>query len=92
MKKILLLTLFSSTCFAEPFRYDKPLICDEVKAVFSMIEEFREVVTFSGDPEGEDNGGSKIILTQNKDTGTWTIIQSNNKYACVIAVGQNHNS
>ena len=92
MKKIFLILLLATNCYAEPFRYDKPTICDDVKEVLKLIEEYKEKIIFTGKPLGDNNGGSFIMLTENVSTGSWTLIQNNNKFACVIAVGQNEKS
>ena len=47
MKKIFLILLLATNCYAEPFRYDKPTICDDVKEVLKMIEEYKEKIIFS---------------------------------------------
>ena len=84
--------LLASNCYADPFRYDKPTVCDDVKEIMKMIEKYEEKIIFSGKPEGDGQGGSFIVLTENSKTGSWTLIQNNNKFACVIAVGQNEKS
>ena len=40
MKKIFLILLLATNCYAEPFRYDKPTVCDDAKEIFKMIEEY----------------------------------------------------
>jgi hypothetical protein len=92
MKKLFLIALLATNCYAEPFRYDKPTVCDDAKEIFKMIDEYKEKVIFTGQPDGDGNIGSYIILTENAVTGTWTIIQNNSKFACVLAVGQNQKS
>lgn len=84
--------LLASNVQAEAFRYDKPTVCDDIKTVFKMIEEYEEKIIFTGKPEGDGNGGSYIVLTENSKTGSWTLLQTNQKFACVIAVGTNEKS
>ena len=47
MKKIFLILLLATNCYAEPFRYDKPTICDDVKEVLKLIEEYKEKIIFN---------------------------------------------
>ena len=92
MKKLFLMMLLASNCYADPFRYDKPTVCDDVKEIMKMIEKYEEKIIFSGKPDGNGNGGSYIMLTENNKTGSWTLIQTNAKFSCVIAVGTNEKS
>lgn len=94
MKKIFLtLLLVTNYCYAEPFPYEKPVVCDTAVDIFSMVQkEYNEKITFSGKPEGASEAGSAIVVTENKETGTWSIIQFNSKFACVIAVGKHEKS
>lgn len=93
MKKLFLLLLIVTNCYAEPFAYEKPLICDNTVDIFSMLEkEYNEKIIFSGNPDGATEKGSVIVVTENSQTGTWTIVQFNSKFACVIAIGKNEKS
>jgi hypothetical protein len=92
MRKLFLLLLISTNCYAEPFQYDKPTVCDDLGSVLKMMSEYKEKIVFTGIPQGMTEGASSILLLENSNTGTWTILQHNEKFACIIAVGKNEKS
>jgi hypothetical protein len=92
MKKLFLLLLLSTNCYAEPFQYDKPTICNDLLSVLNMMSEYKEKIVFTGRPQGPNEGDSFIVLLENLETGTWTLLQHNEKFACIIAVGKNEKS
>ena len=93
MKKLLILfCLFCSLCRAESFTTQKGIVCAEFLEVMIGLKEFNEIIIFKGEPTGPEDTGSFIVLMENKETGTWTILQYSAKVACVLAVGKNEKS
>lgn len=75
-----------STVFAEAVETTKAVICDNRKDVFTWIQtnEYNEKLTWIGD---SPSSKTKFALLANNETGTWTIIEFDDKYACVVDVG-----
>jgi hypothetical protein len=89
MKKtlILLLTTLSFYALAEPITKNKRVICDDTTTLINAMVngEYKENPVWSGlDIESE----TKYGLLMNSKTGTWTIIQFDEKMACVLGVGE----
>ena len=89
MKKLLLLLVISSACHAEPFQSTKTVMCDSLPTLLRNLEPFKEKVIWSGAPEGPGNIGSTISLMEHPTNGSWTLIQYDSKYGCVLGVGTN---
>jgi hypothetical protein len=83
---ILLLTLLCVTASAEPRRLNKPVMCDDRDRVFTVIrDEFKETPEWWG---ASPEQGTQVVLTVNRTTGAWTMIEFTADTACVLAVGE----
>jgi hypothetical protein len=70
---------------AQIITVEKPVVCSDLKTVIeNLSSEYKEEPFWSG-----TDSLSKFIMMSNKKTGTWTIIQYNDKIACVIGTGDN---
>lgn len=88
MKKIIVILfgLIALIAHAQVFKTEKPIVCSDLKTVFeTVITDYQEEPVWRGDDEV-----SKFVMTANKKTGTWTIIQYNDKLACVVGTGTGH--
>jgi hypothetical protein len=88
MKLITAVFLFVATqiAHAEPFRTQKPIVCDTTKNVVESMTgpEWREEPIWLGKDED-----SKFVLLVNDSTRSWTIIQYKGDIACIIGLGDN---
>lgn len=81
----ILFCLISSIVYAaQAYKGKKEVVCASLKDVVELVtgQEFQEEPTWTG---GDDS--SKYIMTVNPKTGTWTMIQYDNKKACIIGTG-----
>jgi len=89
MKNSLLFALLvaCSASLAEPFQYEKPTWCDDHKVVVEALKSrYNETVVWFGKDLEND---SHYAMTTNVNEGTWTLIQTNGKVACVLGAGTN---
>ena len=89
MKKIavtLTLGVALSVAFAEAVETNKDVVCDNKKELFDWVQtnEYQEKLIWIGD---SPLSKTKLPVISTKDTGTWAIIEFNDKYACVLSVG-----
>ena len=90
MKKFLLslLCLSSSIAYAETFTANKKVVCtsdfDELQKDIATSK-YKEVLHWGG--MGSDK--NFFVMFVNKETGTWTFIETNGKSACIIGAGEN---
>lgn len=79
--------LLCSTWAQAQFEWNKPVICDETKTVFDHFEngKYKERVVW----QGRDLADPSLTHTMlaNLKTGTWTLVQHDARYACVLAAG-----
>lgn len=67
----------------EPVIVEKSVVCDKTEIVLnSLIKEFSEKPVWLG-----NSGDSKYSMFVDKK-GAWTIIQFNNRIACIIGAGE----
>lgn len=90
LKKALLGVLFLPALVVAqqqgPVRVDKPVICDTTEVVFeTIVNEWKEQPIW-----GSMKEDSRIMLTANLETQTWTLVQFNDEYACLIEAGQGY--
>jgi len=88
MRTILLtlLVLASTLAAAEPRMASKKVLCDSTQAIFkTVVEDFEETPQWRG--QGTQQA-TTVVLTVNRATGTWTLIEYREEWACVIAVGE----
>lgn len=65
-------------------RMEKPILCSDSKTVVSeLMTEFGEIPKWVG--EGAD---FKLVIFKNKVTGSWSVVQMNDSFACVLEVGK----
>jgi hypothetical protein len=65
---------------------DKKVLCDSTRDIFkTVVEEFKETPQWHGEGTGQD---TTVVLTINKATGSWTLIEYRDQWACIIAVGE----
>jgi hypothetical protein len=73
---------------AELEKLAKVIYCDTHEAIFTpLVKEFREQPVWTG---SSDKHGTRLVLTANTKTGTWTVVEYGEDFACVIAVGREH--
>jgi hypothetical protein len=93
MFSILPALLFSTAVAAEPFWADKPVQCGTLQTIKSITDSFGEVpfITMDGwgaQPEGRGTYKTKVIITVNTDTYTWTIIEfPSPRMGCILGSG-----
>ena len=69
-----------------PVRVDKPVLCASTEQVFDAIAtEYGETPIWASQKED-----SRIMLTVNTERQTWSIVQFNDEYACLIEAGQGY--
>lgn len=65
--------------------YTKRVVCSEPKVVFKVLqEEYGEVIILSGEVQG---GKTAIAITTNPKNGNWSVVEFNERQACVINSG-----
>ena len=86
-KFILGVLLLPALAHAQPVTVEKPVVCDTPKTVIETLTGagYREQPFWAGNDET-----SRYILLANERTKSWTIVQFNNKIACVLGTGENH--
>ena len=84
---LMILLLACTTVAAQPKTLSKPVVCDDKEKVFkSILGDFKETPQWMGlSPESN----SRVVLTVNLKTGSWTLIEYDSVTACIIAVGEN---
>ena len=86
MKKItaVLLLLITTYGYSEPYTKEKSIVCaDTTTALESLIKVYKEKPIWVG----VDQQQNKFVLVTNKETGTWTFLQFNDKAACALGTG-----
>ena len=86
MKEItaVILLLVATYGYSEPYTKDRAVVCADPKAAFeSLIRDYKEKPIWIG----VDQEQNKFVLVTNKETGTWTFLQFNDKAACALGIG-----
>ena len=84
----LLLGVVLSAQAADFFEDSKTIVCGDIKDVIQeLTSKYEEQPIWNG-----SSSGSKYILLSNPVTRTWTMVQYDNKVACVIGTGQRSNN
>jgi len=81
-----LLGLISSVAYAnEPFVVEKQVLCSNVEQVIKSLSgpEYKEEPIWGG-----SDGKDRYVITTNKKTNTWSMLQIIDGFACVIATGR----
>lgn len=78
--------LIPTLALAQVVTIQKPVECAETKTILSaIIKEFKEVPIII---LNSDTQKSKIALTANHQTKTWTLLEFNTEIACILSTGQ----
>ena len=84
-----LLGLTSSVVYAkdEPFVIEKPIVCSTPKEVIESLTgpKYREEPLWGGTDDAD-----RYVITVNKQSKTWTLIQFNKDIACILGSGENY--
>lgn len=80
----ILLVLAQGITPGEYIRMEKPMLCSDTRTVISeLVDNFGETPSWIG--QAED---SYMVIFKNKDTGSWSVVQMNDSFACVLEVGK----
>jgi hypothetical protein len=87
MKSLLFgLLLLPLVSVAQTVTIQKPVQCGETKIILGVLaKEFQEIPTLF---LNSDTGDSKIGITVNHQTKSWTLLEFNTKVACILSTGQ----
>lgn len=94
MKKLALALLFGSVnsiAHAQMFTTEKTMVCDSAQKIMKALlaDNFKEMPIWIGKSDQDD---SKYSIFSNEKTKTWTILQFNDKIACILGTGTDSNS
>jgi hypothetical protein len=79
------LLLFPTVLLAQVVTVQKPVECAEIKLVMTAImKELKEVPVFVLTTDSK----SKIALTANHQTKSWTLLEFNAEIACILSTGE----
>lgn len=80
------LLLFSTVANGQAFQSEKPMFCDKAeKIIKALIEsDYHESPIWIGK---DDTNDSRYALFSNEKTKSWTFLQYNDKFACILGVG-----
>mgnify|MGYP003352733691 CR=1 FL=1 len=82
-----LLALTSLVVNAQVYKTEKPVVCSKLKNIIEYVsDEYQEQPLWNG--VGDD---SKYLLTVNPITHTWTMIEYNQDFGCIVGVGNQAN-
>jgi hypothetical protein len=85
---VALLMLMACTAHSEPQQMRLVVFCDTPATIFTpLARDFLEQPVWTG---SSDSQNTRLILTANAKTGTWTMVEYNRDFACVLAVGREH--
>ena len=79
--------LLPALAYPDPVKVDKEVFCDDTKKIVNALisNDYKESPQWMGQDDT-----SKYMLFANEKTGSWTIIQFNEQFACVLGVGDGH--
>jgi hypothetical protein len=85
---IILLALVTIRAHSEPQQMGLAVFCDTPAAIFTpLARDFLEQPVWTGSSNSQN---TRLILTANPKTGTWTMVELGTDFACVIAAGREH--
>jgi hypothetical protein len=85
---IVLLALVTIRAHSESQQMRLVVFCDTPETIFTpLARDFLEQPVWTG---SSDSQNTRLILTANAKTGTWTMVEYSEDFACVIAVGHGH--
>jgi hypothetical protein len=86
MSKLVATLMLAVACWSAlaQTKLNKELVCDETDEVFKYVQDrYQEQPVWLGATEK-----TMTMLLQNAKTGTWTILQFNDKLACILGSGK----
>ena len=83
---LLTILLVPFMAFAEePVTVNKEVVCTKTTTMLAAVRSmYGEYPVWHGDADGEGS----VVITANSTTNTWSIIQYNEKVACLLEVGK----
>jgi hypothetical protein len=83
---LLTILLVPFMAFAEvPVTVNKEVFCTKTTTMLAAVRSsYGEYPVWHGDTEGEGS----VVITANPTTNSWSIIQYNEKVACILEVGK----
>jgi hypothetical protein len=87
MRKFLLgVLLLPAVAVAQPVTVEKPVQCEKAETIIKGLisSEYREQPVWVGQDDK-----SRYSVFANPKTGSWTLIQFNDRIACVLGAGEN---
>lgn len=76
--------LLPAVAIAQPVTVDKSVVCDKVEAVIEVLtKKYDEQPVWFGTAKD-----SKVGVLVNPKTSSWTVVQFNDKLACVLETGE----
>lgn len=88
MRKLFLgVLLLPAVALAQPVTVEKPVVCDRIEVVMTGLAEgdYKELPIWLGESDK-----SKYTLFVNEKNKTWTIVQFDEKMACILGAGDQH--
>lgn len=84
-----LLCLTSCLSYAQLSEYERKVTCGSVKVILKALtgKEVEEAPLWVGRTDTTDTQTAVLV---NKETLTWTVIQYDNKVACVLSSGEGY--
>ncbi len=84
---IFIMVFVITSVLAEPRTINKPIVCEETSVVLSTLfsGEYQEFPIWIGIGEN-----TRYSLFANEKTKSWTLIQYDEKIACVLGVGSHY--
>lgn len=68
---------------AQLWQAEKPLLCGTPKQVLTQLsEDYKETVEWLG-----KDASTRYVLMTNRQTGTWTLVQFTQEWACILGTG-----
>jgi hypothetical protein len=86
MRRFLLgVLLLPAAALAQPVTVEKPVLCEKTEVVINGLldSDYKEQPIWIGVDEK-----SRYSIFANEKTGSWTLIQFNEKIACILGVGE----
>jgi len=81
---ILFLTSLVASAQSNLIEIDKPVTCSDPKTVIEgLSDQYQEQPFWSG--RGRE---SKYVLLVNSKTGSWSMVEYNDKIACIVGTGK----
>lgn len=78
---VLLLPVFA---FAQPVTVEKKVVCDQAdKMIEELTKKYKEKPLWFGDAQN-----SQVVVLLNLESKTWTVLQFNDKVACILESGE----